>query len=261
MLLNYFSHPQELRRYQHYSFPLPNKVVCNGQIPFQYMIESGWNSDQVYLAEAIRYQYLKTYLQTPIEHKEPVILVPFSISPKEAAPILSIVYDAFHEDTHYEVWLKSHPFLNIQKVFKESFISQSKCRFTVKEGSIENFLKSARIAIVGESGVSFEALALGCDVIIINVADWINMSPLKNIEADFIHRVNSVTELKNTVQKILETPYHFKDRYEQIQSILRTCFCLNIDSNYPSKFMKLVNCPKSPHPRPLSHLERRARGV
>jgi len=240
MLLNYFNHPSELLDHRRYSMPLPEKIICNGQLPYNYMKESGWPSERLLVAEAIRYNHLKESLKAKVRKKRNVILLAFSISPEENSSILNIAYESFKEIDNKEVWVKLHPFLNFRKLLELSGISEKSFPFIVKQGSIENFLPEARVVIVGQSGVALEALAFGCEIIIVNIPEWINMSPLKHVKSPMIKTVNSTDELKEAVVSIFREEDNPKLHAVETKKIINNFFYLKQDSNFPEKFLELL---------------------
>ena len=137
-----------------------------------------------------------------------------------------------------EVWIKSHPFLQIKKVFELSGLLKNANSFQIKKELIGNLLSDARIVITGESSVCVEALIYGCNVLLINAPDWINMSPLKGIKSEMIRTVNSPKELRQAVIDIFKEEYDFEGYTKEGRSIVSEFFCLNQDSDIPSKFLK-----------------------
>src|SRR3989338_11061874 len=168
MLLNYFNDPSEMTGKGSFALPQPDKLICNGQLSLSYMKESGWPEEKLIKAEAIRYDHLKKYARSKWIKKRDIVLLAFSISPEESSSLLNIVYDSLKNLKNIEVWVKPHPFLRIEKVFELSGISIGTFTFQIKNSSIEQLFSEAKIVIVGESGVSIEAVAFGCKIIVVN---------------------------------------------------------------------------------------------
>lgn len=236
MILNYFNFPSEISDTNSYAIPLPEKIICNGQLPYQYMRDSGWPKEKLSIVEAIRYNFLKKPVK--LNRKKNVVLVAFSISPEESSSILNVACESLIGLKNIEVWIKSHPFLQIKKVFELAGLSENANSFQIKNELIGNLLSDARIVITGESSVCVEALIYGCNVLLINTPDWINMSPLKGIKSEIIKTVNSPKELRKAVIDIFKEEYNFEDYAKEGRGIVSGFFCLNQDSDIPFKFLK-----------------------
>jgi len=240
MLLNYFNDPVEITDDRSYALPRPDKVISNGQLVYSYMRESGWPEENLFIGEAIRYNYLKEFLKTEWSKKKDVILLAFSISPEESSSLLTIAYEALKDLKDREVWVKPHPFLDLQKVLDLSGIGRLDFSFKVKTGPIENFLSEARVVIVGESGVSVEALAFGCEIIFVNVPEWINMSSLRFVKTEMFITVNTPEELKQTVIDLFKEEYKPRMNASGYRKIIDDFFYLNQDSDVPFRLLKLL---------------------
>jgi surface carbohydrate biosynthesis protein (TIGR04326 family) len=241
MLFNYFNDPREINTKDSYPFPAPNKILVNGNVPYRYMLESGWDKEKVIIVEAIRYYYLREFIHRNINKTGKIVIIGLSIDPEESGSLLSLSYEGLRSLKDINVWVKPHPFLNIDLAFKRAGIKRSECSFEIKYGPIEDFLKEARVLIVGESGISIESLAFGCEIVNVSVPEFINMSPVKDLQSNIIHSANNPQELTEIVLDIFFKEYDpEKLRKESIQ-ILNDFFYLNMSSDYPEKFMNLLN--------------------
>ncbi|MFC1623865.1 hypothetical protein ACFL28_00890 [Candidatus Omnitrophota bacterium] len=238
MLLNYFNLPGEISDTSHYSIPLPDKMICNGQLPYQYMRDSGWPKEKLSIAEAIRYNSLKGPVKS--SRKKNIVLVALSISPEESSSILNVVCKSLESLKNIEVWIKPHPFLQHKKAFELAGLSEKTNFFQIKNEPIGDLLSDARIAITGGSSVSLEALTCGCEVLLINIPDWINMSPVKDIKSEMVKTANSPEEMKQIVIDIFKEEHDSEKYIREGMSIVDEYFCLNKDSDVPHKFLNLL---------------------
>lgn len=242
MILNYFNDMHELSNdCKQYAMPQPDMIICNGKLPYSYLRSCGWPDGKLCIAEAIRYNYLKRYLKKNWNKTKNVILLAFSINPEESHAILNIVYEGLKNLDGIEVWVKPHPFLQIEKVFELSEISQKEVYFKIKDDPIENLLPEVKVIIVGESSVSIEALAFGCKVITVNTPEMVNMSPLRDVETSMVKNVSSVEELKQAVISIFEEKYDPVIHTEEITKIINEFFCFNEKSSVPERFLEILN--------------------
>ena len=240
MLLNYFNHPSELQEdNSKYAMPRPDKIACDGEITHGYFKESGWREDELTVVEAIRYSHLRDIVQCETKVKDNVILVAFSISIQESAAILNTVYEGLRDTTDIKVWLKPHPFLRMDLVFKKSGISPGDVQFEIRGGQIERLLPDVKGVIISESGVALEALAYGCKIISINLPDMINMSPLRGIQSSWIRHVNSADELREAVNELVREDK--ENNREDIKELINQFFYFGKTSAKPERFLELLS--------------------
>ena len=245
MLLNYFNHKSETSE-EKVSFPLPkpDKIICNGNIPFNYMKESGWPDEFLCIAEAIRYNNIKYVNRIPWVSRKDIFLIVLSICFEESVVLLNTIYEGFmtyNPTNSFSIWIKPHPFLNIKKVLKSSNIDLENTSFEIKEDSIENLLPIAKAVLVGgDSGVSVEALAFGCKVISLNTPERINMSSLRNMQSDCVVFTSSSKELIYIVNKQLFKLFDNNSSYKEMESIVHNFFYLNTNIAKPEKLLKCI---------------------
>lgn len=239
MLLNYFNDPLEMRYDAEYNIPQPDKIICNGEIPLDYMKESGWAEDKLVIAEAIRYDYLKKYGRHSVRKKN-VVLLALSIGEQESASLLNIVLEAIQDLNGIAVWVKPHPFLSMDKVFKCADIPREDFCFDIKNEPIEELLPEVRIVIAGQSGVSVEALAAGCEVITLNIPEQINMSPLTGTRSSLIWNISSCKELREIVIEIMSQHYDSQKHMQEAGKIINRYFYLNPNSNNPRSLLRIL---------------------
>ncbi len=202
MLLNYFNTPTEMHTNGRYGFAVPDVLICNGPIPCEYMRQSGWKQERLVMAEAVRFSELAKAADEGGPSKKNVVLIAFSIGTEESRALLRMSHEAF-KDKDIEVWLKPHPFVEVDKVFALAGLKKEECPFKIKNEPIEELLKQAKVVVVGESSVSIQALSLGCEVAVVHTPEWINMSPLSGIEDKRIKAVYAADELQSYVRQRL----------------------------------------------------------
>lgn len=243
MFLNYFNGPGEINDSGVHALPKPDKIICNGPLTYRNFLACGWPESRLYVAEALRYFHLREQASLNRSEKERVVLVAFSIDAEESSALLSNVYEALKDLRDTEVWIKSHPFLSCRKVLELSGLQLDEGRFKIKDSPVGELLPHSRIVVAGESGVSLEALAFGCSVILINAPEVVNMSPLRGIESYLIHEVFSPEELRQQVEAVLYGEQDMEKAAAEAWKILNDFFCLDDKSDTPVKFMKLLNDP------------------
>ncbi len=239
MLLNYFHYSTEVVERGNYALPLPEKIICNGQVPYGYMQSCGYASDRLAAAEAIRYNHLKSAV-IPKNKSRPIVLVALSMNLGESASILRFVSQSFQGLGGIEVWIKAHPFLDAEAVMQAASIKLTGLGFQVQQGKIIDLLSSARVVIAGESGVAVEALALGCCVIQIKSAAWINMSPLAQVQSSLVQTAASYGQLHRQAVDIMGRGYDPEEHAREAKRIIYSFFNLNVNSDIPQRLLDIV---------------------
>ena len=240
MLLSYFNNFSDFIRHDPYPLVRPDKIVCNGHSYHDALISLGWPEDSMVIAEAVRYDHINVNRSKAIGFKKRVVLIVFSISVEESSSLLSIVYHAFKDDKNIEIWIKPHPFVNIQKVLNKAGMKDVRTPFILKKDPIEDLLAQARIVIVGESTVSIESLAFGCEIILVNNPEWINMSSLRDVDCSTVSVVSSVEELKEKIHLIFNLEYNLLEIKDETDKVIDHFFYFNKTSNVPERFLQLL---------------------
>ncbi|MBF0403300.1 hypothetical protein [Candidatus Magnetominusculus xianensis] len=241
MLLNFFNDPSEIRDTGRYSLPKPDIIICNGQHPYSFMLGSGWPQEKLYIAEAVRYSYLIKYLEAEFIRTEKIVLLACSISIYESSSMLNVLYEALNNEPGIEVWIKPHPFLQIEKLFQYSGIEMKSCSFKIINEPIGTLLQRARVVVVGESSVCIEAIAFGCDVFIVNSPEWISMSPLTKTRASMINTVSSADELKRQAVRIFMEQHDTLRHRTEAKRIINEFFYFSEPVDSVQRFFDLVN--------------------
>lgn len=240
MLLNYFNTPAEVNAEGPYAMPRPDKVICNGPMPYDYLRGSGWPRERLSVAEATRYSHLNACMGRGRQSKKDAVLLAFSINHEESGALLRMAYEAFKDTPDIEVWLRPHPYSRLERVLELAAIGPVSPPFKVKKGRIADILSEARVVVAGESGVSLEAVACGCGLILADTPEWINMSPLKGIDAGLIKKVDSPEGLREAVSEIFRQGDDPDGRMAQARRIIDNFFCLDRRTDEPKNFLKIL---------------------
>jgi len=256
MHVNLFNHPDELNKDVLYPMPQADKILCNGALSLRYLSESGWRKEKMYLVEALRYMYLKEIVTRNFSsQKQKIVVLLLSISPEESSPLLSACYEAFEDMKKLEIWIKPHPFLNLDKAFYLAGVPKESMKFKVKQELLKDLLPEALIAVTGESSSAVEALAFGCRVLVVKTPEWINLSPLRFVDTDIVDIVSSSEELKQKTMDIFEQwdldsrlrgndkkgRGDDNERYKEEKRVVNEFFCLNAETDVPEKFLTVLN--------------------
>lgn len=204
MLLNYFHAPEEVSKRGLYAMPRPDRILCNGDINRRRLAECGWAERDLEVVEAVRYDHIKKSLKEPVPPKQNLILVVFSVGIIEGGAELGVVYQALRDFPGAEVRLRPHPCMPLSRIIEQSDFALEHIPFPVADGPLDEWLGRAKIVIAGgETGVSVEALALGCQVVTLQIPEHFNMSPLRGMDLPGVRCVMSPKELRRVVEGML----------------------------------------------------------
>lgn len=221
----YFYHSGDLNKAERaLSLPLPDVLACNGDIPFDLMAGCGYPN--IRKVEAIRHLYLISDLNMASSFsKDKILLVVGSTEKSENKALISLVYDTFPKPEGFKMWLKSHPTLPLEKIFKELKIDLSQSGYIIKHEPINELLKLVSAILVGTSSVTLEALASDCEVISPIFADSMFINPLIGFDGLYT-KVYNPQDFRISVDRIMQKAEKTKDRRENIDFILRY-WCLD----------------------------------
>lgn len=212
-----FQHTSVSKNYFHYFYdqtetirtdkasdlPLPDVLACNGDLMCSLLSESGY--PEIKRVEAVRQLYLNKVLSLPTQPRKerPILLVAGSSSKNETKALIAFLNASFPKADEFDVWVKGHPTVPVEKIFEELGIDISKTRYIICHDNISECLRYSRAVLVPTSAVAIEALAFGCEVIIPVFPDIMLMNPLAEFEA-YYHKVTSMDDLRNTMKKIID---------------------------------------------------------
>lgn len=243
MLLMYFNDPEEVADRGRYALPGPDKILCNGRVPYRYLSGSGWISDKLLIGEAVRYDYLRKYIKNAGDvnaRDQKSVMVALSIHPKESSSVLTMACEALKGMSGVKLLVRPHPFLPLKKVLALLWADDGEYDFEVVTGPAEESLTKVKVVICGESSMCIEALALGNTVIVVDTPEWINMSPFKHFISKQIIRVGSLDELRRVITHSLNKAVDAEETRAEAHRVVNEFFYLNPDSNVPNRILELL---------------------
>ncbi|MBI4833582.1 MAG: hypothetical protein HY811_02015 [Planctomycetes bacterium] len=201
--LMYFNYGKELEYKDNIvTMPKPKYLACAGNIPADIFHRMGWKNDSAFSWGAMRTQYLRQYISDEIfwKDRKNKIVIALSIMPKESKGLLRFVAQAFRDKPNYQVVIKKHPFLHLDKI--EKYLKNS--FFKIVATSLSELLPTAKALVVNESSASIESIACQCPVIIPRLTDVVDMNPLSGVSNLPVY-VDSPERLKKVVDAIVNS--------------------------------------------------------
>ncbi len=240
MLLMYFNDPEEVADRGRYALPRPDKILCNGRVPYQYLKRSGWRDEDIMIVEAVRYNYLRKHVNNLSPHDQRSVMVILSIHPEESSSILTMAYKALKDIEGIKLLVRPHPFLPFKKVLALSGMNREDPLLDLVTGPVEDVLSKSKIVICGESSMCIEALTFGSIVVVVDVPEWINMSPFKDFKSKQIVRVGSPDELRRVVIDNLHITEDAKNESSEVKRVLDEFFYFNGSSDAPTRILEVL---------------------
>ncbi len=221
----YFHHPSEMDSVQRdTSLPLPDVFACNGDIPLELFTQCGYPN--IKKVEAIRFLYLSDYVKNErFSQKRNIVCIIGSWFMEDTKALISLFNAAFPHPKGFKVWLKGHPSLPLEDVFKELGICVEDSQYEIKHDPISTLMKVARVALVGGSTVSLEALAAGCKLISPVFSDYMFVSPIKGFE-EFYERVYTPGQLREIIEKSINVDIQNEQRHKALEFVTKY-WCLD----------------------------------
>jgi surface carbohydrate biosynthesis protein (TIGR04326 family) len=159
--------------------PLPDKVICSGQLFCDALKREGFPADRLVIGPALRYKYLweaEKYSGTPLFSGDVLVVLPLMDS--DAAELLSKVLEALGQDTALKVLIKPHPMASLERLLKGCFPQGLPCHFQCVEGDMGDCLSGAKVVIAMSSSSIIEVVSAGKPVVVVGRETAIDLNPL-----------------------------------------------------------------------------------
>ena len=172
----------------------PTKILLNGQNAFESYINSGWREDKLEKVEALRYLYLEpmiptsfntSNIQTETETNTKILFLGDYSDDVNLALIEFCKKLIGYLGANFEISFKSHPASNID--FK-SFIYRD---IKITNDSLDRIARKFDLIITSNpTTASVELLSMGARVFVHVDGKFLNLSPLKGYNINFISEDN-----------------------------------------------------------------------
>jgi hypothetical protein len=196
--------------------PLPDKIITNGLLYTQILLDNGWPEKLVRTGCAIRHKYL---WEKEISRSKPQgppynIMVATSIGFDDSVELISKSIEAFNGDNNYNLIIKCHPVINnaVKRYFGD---------ITFDSAPVSELLKKSHVLLYTFTTTCYEALLYGTFPIFIRSENFINLDKLDSVP--FIRSsASSPGEIKKVVSDILSANLlNWKPWQAESQEIVR----------------------------------------
>lgn len=156
--------------------PLPDRIICNGRLFRQNLIDEGLSPQRVVEGPALRY----SHLQRDDEHHDamPCVLVALPLELGAAVELLSKTHSALRDDVDLPVKVKPHPMTHLPDLLRECALDHLPDHFEFVRGGMAEWLGCARVIVSMGSAVLFEAVAGGVPTVSVGRESGLNLNPL-----------------------------------------------------------------------------------
>jgi surface carbohydrate biosynthesis protein (TIGR04326 family) len=200
---NYFYHGDEIKQANLATdFPMPDQLLANGNMMHALLAKTNWTS--LSQAEAIRHLYISHLkLRDTKTRAKKIMLVVGSYDRVETKSLITMVYQAFPVANDFEIWFKGSPVNPVEPLLTQLGIDALKANYKICHAAVADLLPAAAIALVANTTVAIEALALGCELIIPLFADTMMMNPAVSSGLDY-QLVSHPQQLYECVTNLLQ---------------------------------------------------------
>jgi len=163
--------------------PLPDKVVCCGQLFYDVLRREGFPEDRLVVGPALRYKYLwekKPYHDAQGTSGDILIVLPLTDS--DAVELLTKSLGAFDKEQALRIFVKPHPMARVEKFMASHFPQGLPRHFQIVKGDMAEWLSKIKVVVAMSSSSSLEVVAAGKPVIVVGRESAIDLNPLGFLE-------------------------------------------------------------------------------
>ena len=196
-------------------------LLTNSEVTKLFLSSEGFPMDKIHIGPAFRYRYLnqKTTLNQIIQERAKTILVCLPMSVESASELLWICKGAFCDMKFYNVLIKCHPFLGIDKISSNIDFDLPN-NFEAVNGVMEFFLSKADYLIVSGSSVMMEGLTKSIFTLVMA-----NDTDIDLIPADMFETNLGWSYFSNPIELRKSIDYQeLRGNYKQINSEYKRVF-------------------------------------
>jgi surface carbohydrate biosynthesis protein (TIGR04326 family) len=220
------------------SMPMPDKIVCCGQMSKEILSNEGFSCDKLLPGPALRHNYLHQLRgsspQKEYTYDKKRVLVAGIEDPHITLELLTKVYIALKQESDIETYFIPHPNMKkteMDNLFKNSLIKKDFFKFT--NGPIKDSLLNTDCLIASTTAAIFDALCLGVPVIrlhretdiIIDPLDWLDEDSSYFLPSAAGVNVSKVGFASNNIQRLkpwsfkATSPSELKEMFKQIKRL------------------------------------------
>jgi len=197
--------------------PLPNKILVNGIRAKRQLIEFGFNSNQIEIIGALRYESLKAQVRVHNSEEKNRILVVLSVNFDGSVEMILKCTEAFRNLDNIRVTFKPHPAHKISNF--SWYIKYLPSSFSFSSDPIHELFKNTDLVIYTDSTASVEAATKGIPLLHIKSNFTIDINIFE--DTSIVPSANSPDQIRSIAIKILNS-HDFSS--ESIQKVIEELF-------------------------------------
>ena len=195
--------------------PLPDRVVCNGELFRDVLVREGLPSTRAVVGPALRYAHLWHESRRPAGRSTTrSLLIPLPLPLDLGVELLVKAALAFAGEPGLEVRLKPHPMGRIEELFRAAAWERLPGNFRLMSGSMESALDGVAVVVALASSSLYEAVAAGKPVVVVGRDAVFDLNPLA-FHADLSRVFAEPAEIRSETVRLLELSDDELDAYRR----------------------------------------------
>ena len=200
--------------------PLPDVLVTNGPLYSKVLLEQGYPPDLVKVGCALRHSYLWKNVESRTDQTQnqqriqKTLLVASAGIHSDSIELISKIAEAFGGDQKYNIIIKCHPFIDVEKIKRDLGIAIAYENIFFSNDPIRNLLPSADILFYTYTSVCYEALQFKVPPVCVHLENFFNLDKL-DIAPDVRWVTNSREDLQKVVSEIIQMNEEQRQKWEK----------------------------------------------
>ena len=204
--------------------PVPDRVVCNGELFREILIREGLPEERAVLGSALRYAHLWSAEPTDKASDQKIVLVPLPLVLDSAVELLTKVVSALAATREIEVWLKVHPMSSRETLLSATEVKPLPEHFKFVRGAMGELLPRSKVVVALSSNTVHEALAAGVPVLVVGREAALDLNPL-SWYPDLSQVIRNPEKLRERVLELLNSSAQDLANYRHRSAeVLNQCF-------------------------------------
>lgn len=205
--------------------PYADRIVCNGTMFRDVLIQHGMPSDRVVVGSALRYEYIcnTQNIKEKDYNRIGALLVALPLEEDSVYELIQKIVHAFPEPSMGSIWIKPHPMMSIATVQK-MFNGDIPKHFKIATEKLDQLLREVAVLITTGSTASLEALARGIPIVRVGRETNLDLDPLLWF-GDYARTCYTPVAIREeTIRLLTRSEEEKRQANMRAQEIIRACF-------------------------------------
>ena len=196
--------------------PLPDRVVCNGELFRDVLVREGLPADRAVVGPALRYAHLWEVSGRSSARAAGAgcLLIPLPFSLDLGVELLAKAIHAFAGEPGLDVCLKPHPMGRVEDLLDAVGVDRLPAGFRLVGGSMERALAEANVVVALASSSVYEAVAAARPVVVVGRDAALDLNPL-GFHPDLSRVFVDPAEIRAETRRLLDLSEDELDTYRR----------------------------------------------